>query len=854
MEASAESDITTPDIAVVIPTHRQSGLLPEAVESVLSQQGTRRVAAVIVDDGCPFSETCETGLRLARGNPGRVHYLRRANGGLGAARNTGVDFALQAWPGCRAVFLLDADNRLRPHVVEKAAALLEESGAGTGWVYPDFDFFGAEEHYSAAGEHSVFLHLLENTSDAGSLVSRAVFEAGLRFDETMCPGFEDWDFRLRAAAAGFRGRHLPMAGFRYRRRADGMRLSPERQRPVIPGGMRARSAQLLRPRRLLALEAAEVPRFLLHRSGAATAEAVLDPLRPRRAPMPREASRRALVEAARHPQAVHAPPFAVFASDVALDALGRGKLLHNLFWQAEILLRQADAVAITIAAGDDGVMSLARDARQAMPEDAPLLILRTAALQEAASLGADWPAASTRTATLRATLPAGILAASTTLPPVLQDAQAEFEALSDSFATRHPEHGEWRGDWRRPRSKAHEGYRELIGAGAVLPWLGEEDGRDIALMVPVFELGGIERVIANYACVLRTRGWRPHLFVSGAERAALPAGALAAFETVQFPVAGGIEGGDPNRTSPGAPLSGFGEARDIRDAVGQAAPMHALLATHALGGHAIAGALRELGVLCIAGLHMVERDRAGAPLANPQAFLAHEASYDGVAVVSGQLRDWCLGHGVPAAKVIFAPNGPGHDSAPQKIAAALEERRGREGKLRALFLGRPDPQKGLDRLQDIVALTPDVEWRIVGRAVLGLGPPEPPGMPVEPPPADSAALDALYAWADVLVLRSRLEGAPLTVLEAQRFGCVPIATATGALPELVAEGLDGFLIPGNGDAAVAGAIASCLAALAADRPALLAAAEAAAARAAALPGWEARMSDLLACLDEGPAP
>jgi glycosyltransferase involved in cell wall biosynthesis len=836
-----------PEIAVVIPSHRQPALLAEAVESVLAQRGRRRVAAVVVDDGCPMPETRETALRLARGNPGQVHLLRRANGGLSAARNTGIDFALLAWPSCRAVFLLDSDNRLGPWLIDRAATLLEESGPETGWIYPDFDFFGIPEHASAAGEHSLFLHLLENTSDAGSLVSRTVFEAGIRFDETMRHGFEDWDFWLRAAGAGFRGRHLPMAGFGYRRRASGMRLEAERRRTGILSGMRDRLRPLLDPRRLLALEAAEVPRFLLHRAGGAEAEPVVDPLRPARPPLARAVARRLMVEASRHPQAVHAPPFLVFASDAALEALRAGKLLHNMLWQAEILLRHSDAVAVTLSGGAGETLALERGGGP-IPTDAALLVLRSAAWQEEAAVGSAFEAVTRRAATLRAILPAGLPHSA---PPVLEEAKAEYAALVEAFATRHPEHGEWRGDWRRARATAHDGYRELIGAGAVLPWQAPAEGRDIGLMVPIFELGGVERVLANYACVLRRRGWRPHLFVTGADRARLPPDALAAFETVQFPQPGGIEGQDPLAAHLGAPLPGIAETGD---ALGQAAPMRAVLATHSQGAHAIAGALRRLGAFVVAGLHLVERDAAGAPLGNPHGVLAQEAAYDAVAVVSEGLRDWCLAQGLPESKMIVVLNGPGHATAPGAAEAAMADRARRSGPLRALFLGRLDPQKGLDRLRDIVALTPGVQWRAAGRAVLGGAPGDIPGLTIEPPPGDPAALDALLAWADVLVLPSRFEGSPLTIPEAQRMGCVPVATQTGAVDEIVSDGIDGFLIPTQLDPAVASAFAERLAALSADRAALRAAARAAATRAAALPGWERRMAALLDRLDKVPLP
>ncbi len=78
---------------------------------------------------------------------------------------------------------------------------------------------------------------------------------------------------------------------------------------------------------------------------------------------------------------------------------------------------------------------------------------------------------------------------------------------------------------------------------------------------------------------------------------------------------------------------------------------------------------------------------------------------------------------------------------------------------------------------------------------------------------DVAAVIAQY---DVLVLPSRLDGRPLVVLEALSMGVPVIASAIGGLPELIEEGVNGFLCP----PADGKAIATRLLELAADRPRL----------------------------------
>src|ERR687893_3058234 len=127
-----------------------------------------------------------------------------------------------------------------------------------------------------------------------------------------------------------------------------------------------------------------------------------------------------------------------------------------------------------------------------------------------------------------------------------------------------------------------------------------------------------------------------------------------------------------------------------------------------------------------------------------------------------------------------------------------------------------DWQKGLDRLAVII-----------GRSA-----------PPEPPAFEPAALDALYAWADVLVLPSRFEGVPLVVLEARRMGCAVLATDAGETAEVVAHGEDGVLLPQSGrpEAALVADFLAHLLRLAAEPGPLLEVGRRAAARVAAAGG------------------
>ncbi len=843
-------------LAVVIPAHRQPGLLAEAVASVLAQQDAPPTAAIVVDDGCPFPETSATALRLAAAHPGRVFVLRRRNGGLSAARNTGIEFALAAFPACRGIFFLDADNRLRPPFLARAFAALEAAPPEVGWLYPDIDEIGHRRGFSAAGDYMLLAHLTDNYCEAGSLVRREVFEAGLRFDETMRAGFEDWEFWLRAAAAGFRGQHLPCAGFLYRRRPESMLAEAERQRPALLAALYARNAALLRPQRLLALEAREAPRYALHTPDRPEVRLLLDPAREAVETLPAAALRERLLAAAEAPGAQAMPPILVFATAPALALLHDHGLIRGLFWLAETRLRDTEIVALDIAGSEDAAISLA-DARPGGIVEAPVIFLRSASLLEASAEEAKLrrlesmaeAAAGQGVRRLRLALPRqnGTELAS---PLPFRQLLLEAASLREARRRRSALARGWRLDYRGRRDEAARRAYALSGLGTVLPCLPERGRRNFGFLLPVFDLGGVERVALNQAMVLRAHGWRTHLFVLGGSRIGLPEKARAAFESIN-PVPG-EEAQYLDWENPyfGTGTALFGQHPAAADALGLLAGMDVVLNAHSLGGHALMGRLRRLGIRTFCGLHLVERSVSGAPAGAAHNALAYEHAYDGITVISEQLRRWCIAQGMPAGELHLLRNAPAYSADPERIAAAMAAREARQGgRLRALFLGRLDAQKGLDRLAAVIARTRDrVEWRVAGRPVLDTPPPD-LGVPVEPPALEARELDALYAWADVVLLPSRFEGVPLTVLEAQRMGCAVIATDVGAVSEIIEDGADGFLVPRDlPEPQLHAAMAEILLRLDAERVLLHAIGRRAAERLSGT-DWEATMRDFLHHLD-----
>lgn len=71
--------------------------------------------------------------------------------------------------------------------------------------------------------------------------------------------------------------------------------------------------------------------------------------------------------------------------------------------------------------------------------------------------------------------------------------------------------------------------------------------------------------------------------------------------------------------------------------------------------------------------------------------------------------------------------------------------------------------------------------------------------------------ELLYRAADVFVLPSHVEGMSNALLEAMACGLPAVATSVGAAPEMVEDGVDGFLVPPGDPDALAGAIERLLA-------------------------------------------
>ncbi|MFE7407784.1 CDP-glycerol glycerophosphotransferase family protein [Isoptericola sp. NPDC057559] len=108
-------------VSVIVPVYNVERYVGECLESILAQTH-RRLEVVVVDDGSPDDSISVVRAIAARDR--RVRIVRQENGGLGAARNTGVRNARG-----EMLCFVDSDDTVPPNAVEVMLTSLTRSGS-----------------------------------------------------------------------------------------------------------------------------------------------------------------------------------------------------------------------------------------------------------------------------------------------------------------------------------------------------------------------------------------------------------------------------------------------------------------------------------------------------------------------------------------------------------------------------------------------------------------------------------------------------------------------------------------------------------------------------------------------------
>ena len=183
-----------PAVSVVVPCFN-GGRFLDGLMASLARQTFRDFETVIVDDGSTDKETLRELAVLAD----RARVIRQDNNGPSSARNRGIRAAR-----ADILFVLDCDDTIEPTFLAETVPRLREAPRDIGMAFADVRLVGGETG-TARRYFNRFDLLFTNTMSSGLVMRRQAFEAVGGYDETMREGYEDWDFSLRLAGAGYRG-------------------------------------------------------------------------------------------------------------------------------------------------------------------------------------------------------------------------------------------------------------------------------------------------------------------------------------------------------------------------------------------------------------------------------------------------------------------------------------------------------------------------------------------------------------------------------------------------------------------------------------------------------------------------
>ena len=107
--------------SVVIPVYNVKEYLEKCIDSVLAQTSDD-TEIILVDDGSTDGESDQICDRYAETNPDQIRVIHQENGGLGAARNTGIECATGKY-----LLFLDSDDYFLPGLLDRMRELLAQN-------------------------------------------------------------------------------------------------------------------------------------------------------------------------------------------------------------------------------------------------------------------------------------------------------------------------------------------------------------------------------------------------------------------------------------------------------------------------------------------------------------------------------------------------------------------------------------------------------------------------------------------------------------------------------------------------------------------------------------------------------
>lgn len=194
-------------VSIIIPCYNDGAYIEKAVQSVLDQTFSNK-EIIIIDDGSD-----KITQKVLKNLKNKVTLLiKQENRGPSVARNKGIAAANGEY-----ILTLDADDFFEPTFIQKAVEILNNYPK-VGLVTCNANIFDKNakqgEIISSGGETKDLL--IRNGALASSLFRKKSWNDVHGYDENMLKGYEDWDFNISIAKAGWKIMVIHEHLFNYR--------------------------------------------------------------------------------------------------------------------------------------------------------------------------------------------------------------------------------------------------------------------------------------------------------------------------------------------------------------------------------------------------------------------------------------------------------------------------------------------------------------------------------------------------------------------------------------------------------------------------------------------------------------
>lgn len=153
-------------VSIIIPVYNVEQYIEECLQSVANQTMTEGIECIIVDD-CGQDNSDAIAKHFIDSYQGDIRFTflqREKNGGLSAARNTGIEAATGEY-----VYFLDSDDYLVPSAIETLMSIADRNGGVD--LLPALYITNAGHHMDQFGSHS-----FPEFSDNQKIIKRALLD------------------------------------------------------------------------------------------------------------------------------------------------------------------------------------------------------------------------------------------------------------------------------------------------------------------------------------------------------------------------------------------------------------------------------------------------------------------------------------------------------------------------------------------------------------------------------------------------------------------------------------------------------------------------------------------------------